>query len=40
MPRYKLVDGERIQFTEAEEVARDAEEAAWSNGDFDKAMVL
>jgi len=38
MPRYKLVDGERIQFTEAEEVARDAEEAAWSNGDFDKAM--
>jgi hypothetical protein len=31
MPRYKLVNGERIQFTAAEETARDAEETAWSN---------
>ena len=26
MPRYKLVNGERIQFTAEEEAARDAEE--------------
>ena len=38
MPRYKLVNGERIQFTAAEETARDAEEAAWSAGAFDRAM--
>ena len=31
MPRYKLVNGERIQFTAAEESARDAEEAAWAD---------
>ena len=29
MPRYKLVNGERIQFTAEEEVLRDAEEQAW-----------
>ena len=38
MPRFKLVNGERIQFTAAEEAARDAEEAAWTNGAFDRAM--
>ena len=27
MPRYKMVNGERIQFTAEEEAARDAEEA-------------
>ena len=27
MPRYKLVNGERIQFTAEEEAGRDAEEA-------------
>ena len=31
MPRYKLVNGERIQFTAAEETARDNEETAWAN---------
>ena len=35
MPRYKLVNGERIQFTAEEEAARDAEEAAWTAGAFD-----
>ncbi len=30
MPRYKMVNGERIQLTAAEETARDAEEAAWA----------
>ena len=38
MARYKMVNGERIQLTAAEETARDAEEAAWSSGAFDRAM--
>ena len=38
MPRFKLVDGVRIQFTAAEETARDAEETAWTNGAFDRAI--
>ena len=33
-----MVNGERIQFTAAEEAARDAEEQAWSDGAFDRAM--
>ena len=32
MPRFKIVNGERIQFTAEEEVARDAEEKAWADG--------
>ena len=38
MARYKLVNGERIRFTTAEETARDAEELAWANGAFDRAI--
>ena len=38
MARYKMVNGERIQFTAEEEAARDAEEAAWEAGAFDRAM--
>ena len=38
MPRFKLVDGVRIQFTAEEEAARDAEEAAWADGAFDRAI--
>lgn len=38
MPRFKLVNGERIQFTAEEEAARDAEEKAWNDGAFDRAM--
>lgn len=38
MPRFKLVDGVRTQFTAAEETARDAEEAAWAAGAFDRAI--
>ena len=38
MPRYKLVNGERIQFTAEEEAARDAEEAAWEAGAKDRAI--
>ena len=38
MPRYKMVNGERIQFTAAEETARDAEEAAWADGALARAQ--
>jgi hypothetical protein len=38
MPRYKLVNGERIQLTAQEEADRDAEETAWTNGAFDRAI--
>ena len=38
MPRYKLVNGERIQFTAEEEAQRDQEEADWESGKFDRAM--
>ena len=31
MPRFKMVNGERIQFTAEEEAARDAEEKAWAD---------
>ena len=39
MPRYKLVNGETIQLTAEEEAQRDAEEQAWNDGAFDRAMV-
>ena len=38
MPRYKMVDGERIQLTAEEEAARDAEEAAWEAGALGRAQ--
>ena len=38
MPRYKLVNGVKVQFTAEEEAARQAEEQAWTNGVFDRAM--
>ena len=38
MPRYKLVNGETIQLSAEEEAARDAEEQAWNDGAFDRAM--
>jgi hypothetical protein len=31
MPRFKQVDGVKIQFTTEEETARDAEELEWAN---------
>ena len=31
-----MVDGVRIEFTPEEEAARDAEEAAWAAGQFDR----
>ena len=38
MARHKMVNGVRIQFTPEEETARDAEEAAWAGGAFDRAI--
>ena len=38
MPRFKNVNGERIQYTAAEETTRDAEELAYANGAFDRAL--
>jgi len=38
MGRTRLVDGVRVQFTAAEETARDAEEAAWEAGAFDRKI--
>ena len=38
MPRYHNINGNRVQFTEAEELARDAEEQAWQDGAFDRAI--
>ena len=38
MPRYKNISGVRVQFTEAEETARDEQERIWSEGAFDRAI--
>ena len=38
MPRFKMVTGERIQLTAAEESARDAEEKAWADGALARAQ--
>tara|TARA_Y100000401_G_scaffold66379_1_gene52984 strand:- start:192 stop:482 length:291 start_codon:yes stop_codon:yes gene_type:complete len=37
--RYKLVNGERIKLTAKENAERDAEEKAWSDGAFDRAIL-
>ena len=37
MGRYRFVDGVRAEFTAEEEIARDAEEAAWVAGAVDRA---
>ena len=36
--RYKLVNGERIKLTAKENSERDAEEKAWADGAFDRAI--
>ena len=36
MPRFHNMNGQRVQFTAAEETARDAEEAAWDAGANDR----
>ncbi len=36
--RYKLVNGERIKLTAKENAERDAEEKAWADGAYDRAI--
>ena len=36
--RYKLVNGERITLTAKENAERDADEKAWADGAFDRAI--
>ena len=38
MPRYKSINGERIQFTAEEELQRNAEEEAWNDGAFNREI--
>ena len=38
MTRFHNINGNIVQFTEAEETARDIEEQAWSDGAFDRAI--
>ena len=38
MPRYHNINGVRVQFTAAEETARDAEEKAWEDGALARAQ--
>lgn len=38
MARHHLINGIEVPFTAEEEAARDAEEAAWNAGAFDRAM--
>ena len=39
MTRFKMLNGVRTQLTAEEEVARDAEEAAWEAGAFDRDIL-
>ena len=32
MPRHHMIDGVKVNFTQEEETARDAEEKAWADG--------
>ena len=36
--RYKLVNGKKIKLTAKENAERDAEEKAWADGAFDRAI--
>ena len=38
MARHHLINGNVVPFTAAEEVARDAEETAWNNSAYDRAI--
>jgi len=39
MARHHNINGVQVPFTAEEEAQRDAEEQAWNNGAFDRAMV-
>ena len=38
MPRYHMINDQKIQFTPEEETAKDAEEKAWTDGANDRAF--
>ena len=38
MTRHHLINGIQVPFTAEEEAQRDAEEQAWNNGAFDRAI--
>ena len=38
MPRYKNINGVKIQYTAEEEAARDIEEKAWADGTKDRKL--
>ena len=38
MPRFHNINGTKVQFTQAEETARDAEDVIWEAGAFDRAI--
>ena len=38
MPRHHLINGIKVPFTAEEEAARDAEEQAWADGAYDRAI--
>ena len=38
MPRHHNINGVQVPFTTEEEAQRDAEEQAWNDGAFDRAM--
>lgn len=38
MTKYHYIDGEKVEFTSAEETARDAEEQAWADGQADRDL--
>ena len=38
MPRHHNINGVQVPFTVEEEAQRDAEEQAWNDGAFDRAM--
>ena len=38
MPRYHNINGNKVQFTAAEETARDAEEQAWADNALARAQ--
>ena len=38
MPRYKMVNGVKVQFTAEEETARDAKEKAWTDGQLNRDL--
>ena len=39
MARFHNINGNKVQFTSEEEIARDAEEKVWADGAYDRAAV-